>query len=194
MTPVNTDQIKQGINIVDVISQHVNLRKAGKDHIGLCPFHTEKTPSFTVSESKQFFYCFGCGAGGDVLDFVMKTNGLDFLHALKFFGVDVDVAVPETQVRRQKQRRRQEQRKRERDQKAYQEYNRWVTRYANWLKDIILTCDLLLDTLPTAQIFEIGNVFNRLSIWKYHQQIIDSGDEDVIFQLYTDQSSRIFAR
>ncbi len=58
------DELLQRVNIIDVISQHVKLRKAGKDYMGLCPFHKEKTPSFTVSVEKQIFYCFGCREGG----------------------------------------------------------------------------------------------------------------------------------
>ena len=71
-------EIKQAAEIVDIVSEAVLLKKAGKNFIGLCPFHTEKTPSFTVSPDKQIFYCFGCGAGGNVFSFLMKQEGLSF--------------------------------------------------------------------------------------------------------------------
>ncbi len=72
------DEIKSRCNIVDVIGRTVNLKKTGSNHKGLCPFHSEKTPSFVVSEDKQIFTCFGCGATGDVIEFVKKLNNLDF--------------------------------------------------------------------------------------------------------------------
>ena len=71
-------EIKHAAEIVDIVSEAVLLKKAGKNFIGLCPFHTEKTPSFTVSPDKQIFYCFGCGAGGNVFSFLMKQEGLSF--------------------------------------------------------------------------------------------------------------------
>ena len=63
------DEVRNSVDIVDVISQYVSLEKKGKDYLGLCPFHQEKTPSFTVNEGKQFFKCFGCGKGGNVFKF-----------------------------------------------------------------------------------------------------------------------------
>lgn len=72
------DEIKSRCNIVDVIGRTVNLKKTGSNHKGLCPFHSEKTPSFVVSEDKQIFTCFGCGATGDVIEFVKRLNNLDF--------------------------------------------------------------------------------------------------------------------
>ncbi len=66
------------INIVDIISQHVKLRRTGKNFTGLCPFHKEKTPSFTVSIEKQIYYCFGCHEGGNAINFLMKYENLSF--------------------------------------------------------------------------------------------------------------------
>ena len=67
-------EIRNAVDIVDVISEVVLLKKAGKNFVGLCPFHTEKTPSFTVSSEKQIFYCFGCGFGGNLYRFLMKGS------------------------------------------------------------------------------------------------------------------------
>lgn len=75
------EEIKQRNDIVDVISDYVALKRSGNRFLGLCPFHQEKTPSFTVSREKQLFHCFGCGAGGDVFEFVMRHDGLDFVQA-----------------------------------------------------------------------------------------------------------------
>jgi len=87
------DELLQRVNIIDVISQHVKLRKAGKDYMGLCPFHKEKTPSFTVSIEKQIFYCFGCREGGNAVNFIMKYENLTFLEALEHLGRQYGIEV-----------------------------------------------------------------------------------------------------
>ncbi|MBC2710844.1 MAG: DNA primase [Desulfosarcina sp.] len=85
--------IKNASDIVDIISEIVSLRRAGRNFLGLCPFHAEKTPSFTVSPDKQIFYCFGCGAGGNVFSFLMKHGGLSFPEAARAlagrYGIDL---------------------------------------------------------------------------------------------------------
>ena len=89
------DEILSRTNIVDVVHPCVpTLKKSGKNYHALCPFHDEKTPSFTVAEHKQMYYCFGCGAGGSALDFVINYENLGFVDAVKKLaancGVDVD--------------------------------------------------------------------------------------------------------
>ena len=74
--------IRDRISIVEVISAYVNLKRAGRNHVGLCPFHGEKTPSFTVSEERGLYHCFGCGESGTVFTFVMKVERLEFLDAV----------------------------------------------------------------------------------------------------------------
>ena len=85
------EYVKTAHNIVDVIGRYVALKKNGKNYSGLCPFHSEKTPSFTVSESKQFYHCFGCGSSGDVIKFVQEYSGVDFVEAYKELGGEVDL-------------------------------------------------------------------------------------------------------
>lgn len=80
------EKIKERLDIVELVGEYVYLKKSGSNHLGLCPFHGEKTPSFTVSESKQIFHCFGCGTGGDAITFVMKRENLDFIEAMKFLA------------------------------------------------------------------------------------------------------------
>ncbi|NCQ29801.1 MAG: hypothetical protein GW802_20640, partial [Armatimonadetes bacterium] len=77
------EEIRQRNDIVEVISDYVALKRAGSEFQGLCPFHKEKTPSFTVSREKQVFHCFGCNVGGDVFDFIMRHDALDFVQAAR---------------------------------------------------------------------------------------------------------------
>jgi len=87
---IDLDQLKARNNIVDVINSLVPLKKAGKNYQAYCPFHNEKSPSFTVNEQKQFFHCFGCGASGDVVGFVQDFYNVDFLEASKILGGEHD--------------------------------------------------------------------------------------------------------
>ena len=95
MIPTSTvERIISAADIVDVIGSRIELKKAGKNWSACCPFHQEKTPSFTVSEQKQFFICFGCGAGGDVAKFLMDYERLNFVEAIeslsKITGIPID--------------------------------------------------------------------------------------------------------
>lgn len=89
------DEVRNSVDIVDVISQYVSLEKKGKDYLGLCPFHQEKTPSFTVSEGKQFFKCFGCGKGGNVFKFLMYQDHLTFPESVKKVAELAHLQMPE---------------------------------------------------------------------------------------------------
>lgn len=86
-------EIKDRIDIVDLISEYVNLKKAGQNWKGLCPFHTEKTPSFTVSPAKQIFHCFGCGTGGDIFTFLIRYETLTFPEALNILAKKAGVTL-----------------------------------------------------------------------------------------------------
>ncbi len=91
-----TDEIRRRVGILEVVSSHVTLRRAGKSYKGLCPFHSEKTPSFTVDPEKGFFYCFGCHAGGDVFDFVMRIGSVSFSEARKELAERAGVVLEHT--------------------------------------------------------------------------------------------------
>ena len=82
-------------DIIDYVSQYVQLKKSGRDYSGLCPFHSEKTPSFHVSQDKQLFHCFGCGASGNLVQFVMRTENLDFVDALHVLADRAGIEIPE---------------------------------------------------------------------------------------------------
>lgn len=86
--------IKNATDIVGVISEFVLLKKQGLNYIGLCPFHSEKTPSFTVSQEKQIFHCFGCGNGGDAFSFLMKHEGFSFPEAARYLGQRCGIEIP----------------------------------------------------------------------------------------------------
>jgi len=83
------------VDIVDVVGRYVPLKKGGANFMGLCPFHNEKSPSFTVSPTKQFYHCFGCGAHGTSIGFLMEYSGLGFVDAVKDLAQNVGLAVPE---------------------------------------------------------------------------------------------------
>lgn len=89
------EEIRMKNDIVDVISGYVKLQKKGSSYFGLCPFHNEKSPSFSVSPGKQMYYCFGCGAGGNVFTFVMEYENFTFMEALKFLADRAGVRLPE---------------------------------------------------------------------------------------------------
>jgi len=88
------DQIRTSVNIVDVVGQYVQLKKQGKNFFGLCPFHEEKTASFSVSESKQIFHCFSCGRGGNVFKFLMEINNIEFPAAIHQVADLANVEIP----------------------------------------------------------------------------------------------------
>lgn len=95
------EEIKVKNDIVDVISSYVSLRRRGRNLVGLCPFHSEKTPSFNVYPLSSSFYCFGCGCGGDIITFVEKIENLDYLEAVKFLAQRAGVKMPESSQRDQ---------------------------------------------------------------------------------------------
>ncbi|WP_100372404.1 DNA primase [Bacillus sp. FJAT-45037] len=93
------EQIRQQTDIVEVISDYVQLKKQGRQYTGLCPFHGEKTPSFSVSQEKQLYHCFGCGAGGNVFSFLMEHEGYSFVDAAKHLANQVNIDLPEIEQR-----------------------------------------------------------------------------------------------
>jgi len=101
-------EIKHAADIVEVVSESVLLKKTGKSYVGLCPFHSEKTPSFTVSPQKQIFYCFGCAAGGNVFSFIMKRDGISFPEAARILSKQYGINVPVQTMSKDQKRVRSE--------------------------------------------------------------------------------------
>ncbi|UKV13699.1 CHC2 zinc finger domain-containing protein [Thalassospiraceae bacterium SW-3-3] len=88
------DDLRARVGLADIVGTSVKLIKRGREYSGLCPFHSEKSPSFTVNEQKGFYHCFGCGAHGDVISFVMNTRGLTFVEAVEVLANQVGMDVP----------------------------------------------------------------------------------------------------
>ena len=97
------EEVRVKNDIVDVISQYVKLQRKGSSYFGLCPFHNEKTPSFSVSPAKQMYYCFGCGAGGNVFTFIMEYENFSFGETLKFLADRVGVELPQIEYSKEAQ-------------------------------------------------------------------------------------------
>ena len=107
-SPQFLDELRARAGLADVIARRVKLTRRGREHVGLCPFHKEKTPSFTVNEEKGFYHCFGCQEHGSVIDFVMKTEGLPFPEAVERLAVAAGMEVPaDSPEERERARRRQ---------------------------------------------------------------------------------------
>jgi DNA primase len=97
-------KIKDSNDIVDIVSEKVRLKRAGKYYTGLCPFHNEKSPSFTVTPDRQIYKCFGCGEGGNVITFIMKTKNFDFFEAVKFLGERANIQIEADNLKAAKQK------------------------------------------------------------------------------------------
>jgi len=87
------NELKLNADIYNLISSYVNLKKSGKNFMGLCPFHKEKTPSFIVDTNTQLYHCFGCGEGGDVISFIMKAENLSFIEAVELLAKKVNYSL-----------------------------------------------------------------------------------------------------
>jgi len=107
ITPETIQQITSRIDIIEVIGEFVKLKKRGANYLGNCPFHNEKTPSFTVSPSKEIYKCFGCGKSGSTIGFIMEHEKLGYVEALKWLAAKYNVAVEETEVSPEYQQQRQ---------------------------------------------------------------------------------------
>ena len=99
------EEVRQKNDIVDVLSGYVKLQKKGSSYFGLCPFHNEKSPSFSVSRQKQMYYCFGCGAGGNVFTFLMEYENYSFPEAVKVLADRAGVDLPEIEYSKEARER-----------------------------------------------------------------------------------------
>lgn len=98
ISPQTIEQIKNRIDIIDVVGEYVKLKKRGANYLGLCPFHNEKTPSFTVSPAKELYKCFGCGKSGNTITFLMEHDKLSYVEALKWLATRYNIEIEETET------------------------------------------------------------------------------------------------
>lgn len=105
------NRVRDSVDIVELVSGYMSLKKTGKNHVGLCPFHAEKTPSFNVNPDKQIFHCFGCGAGGDVFKFVELQEGLNFPEAVKSLASRAGITLPADSASRREDKKTEDDRK-----------------------------------------------------------------------------------
>lgn len=122
------EEVRTRTDIVEVVSEYVSIQRKGKNYLGLCPFHSEKTPSFTVTPDKQMFYCFGCHVGGNVFSFVMKKENWSFIESVQNLALRTGMALPEKELTSQE---RDEQRRRLR----WEEIHEWA---ASYFHDVLL--------------------------------------------------------
>lgn len=106
-TPAFLDEVLARTDIVELIARHIELKKAGSNMMGLCPFHHEKTPSFSVSPDKQLYYCFGCGKGGGAFQFLTEHDGYSFPEAVEYLAEKAGMEVPKSDARPEDEQRRQ---------------------------------------------------------------------------------------
>ncbi len=102
------NEVRERTDIVELISQYVSLKRSGANHMGLCPFHSEKSPSFSVNAARQFFHCFGCGVGGDVFSFLMKVEGLAFPDAVRRLAAQHGIELEERTLSPEEEQRQQQ--------------------------------------------------------------------------------------
>ena len=98
ISPASIQQILSRIDIIEIIGSFIKLRKRGTNYLGLCPFHNEKTPSFTVSPAKEIYKCFGCGKSGNTISFLMESEKYSYVEALRWLAAKYNVAIEETEV------------------------------------------------------------------------------------------------
>ncbi|KHE72848.1 DNA primase [Halobacillus sp. BBL2006] len=150
------DEIRRSTDIVDVIGEYVDLKKQGRNYFGLCPFHGESTPSFSVSADKQIFHCFGCGKGGNVYTFLMEMEGFSFIQAVKQLAEQTDIELPEQMTQEEPSQHSEE-------SQSILEAHQWLTKLYHHLlrnsKDGKSAYQYLIDrgfTEDTIKKYQIG--------------------------------------
>lgn len=167
-------EIKKLDLLAIIQTEGIELRQRGKNFIGLCPFHQEKTASFSVNTERQRFKCFGCGVSGDVIDLIRQLKGLSFRDSLKYLGItggDSFRPCPQ-EVRRIE---------------LVKKFNLWCENYSKYLCEILRLCNQVDALFKSPDCFELnglpGAYFLR-DIYQYHLSILDGKDDAMKFKLY----------
>ncbi len=169
------EEIKYRNRIDDVIGSYVNLKRAGSNYQGLCPFHSEKTPSFTVFPGTETFHCFGCGAGGDVISFVMRAENLEYPGAVEFLAKRAGLAMPDTGEKENENEKRT--RFYEMNREAARFFNQMLhTQEAQPARDYLAKRGL---TAAAVKRFGLGYAPDRFDALRNHMHSLGYADEEM---------------
>jgi DNA primase len=161
--------------LVVVETEGIELRQRGKYLWALCPLHSEKTASFAVNPEKQRFKCFGCGASGDVVDFVMKSKGLSFRDAVKYLDISSDDVRQKPSPLELKRR------------EVVKKFRRWIQLYRRAICELLRLAnriDLQVTTPEGLELSGIGKMHLKKFIYEYHLDILNGGCDEAKFKLY----------
>jgi len=167
---------KDHIELTSVVEDaNVELKRSGTRHVGFCPFHAEKTPSFFVFDDNHF-KCFGCGEHGDVIDFVQKLYGLSFQDTLKHLGIEQSRITPEIKRDIERQKRRAE---------LIKQFRDWEQDYCTYISDLWhKTKRMMMIGIPPEDLELYAPLLNMLPVWEYHREILIHGTDEQKFLLY----------
>lgn len=174
-------ELKRNVELVSVVeAAGIELKRSGTRHCGLCPFHSEQTPSFYIFQDNHY-KCFGCGAHGDAIDFVQKMYGLSFQDALKHLGIHEGRITP--QVRRDIQQRRHK-------TELVKQFKDWISHYTAHTGSLIIETERLMSNdIPPGDIDLYAPLLHMLPVCHYHLSILVDGDDKEKFELYKDREA-----
>jgi DNA primase len=163
----SVDRVKQAADIVEVISAHTDLRRQGARYVGLCPFHDERTPSFSVEPQEKLYHCFGCGVGGDVIKFVEEKDGLNFAEAVELladrYGVELEREQEDPRAEAKRQRRRRLEQLLERASAFYASYL-WESEEAGKARDYLAQRGLREEVLRAFGVGYAPSAWDKLLV------------------------------
>ena len=157
----------------------VELRQSGNRHLGLCPIHREKTPSFFVFPNNRW-RCFGCNEGGDAVDFTQKVYGLDFKGALEHLGINQGPLTADVRRRIRERKRRTE---------LVQRFRKWEVRYSGYLGRMIVETERLMSGITLEDLDLYAPLIDGLPVWEYHLEILTTGTDTVKYRLYKEATN-----
>jgi DNA primase len=167
ISPDSVERVKQAADIVEVVSAHTDLRRQGARYVGLCPFHDERTPSFSVEPTEKLYHCFGCGVGGDVIKFVEEKDGLNFAEAVELladrYGVELEREQEDPRAEAKRQRRRRLEELLDRAASFYSSYL-WESEEAGKARDYLAGRGLREEVLRTFGVGYAPSAWDKLLV------------------------------
>ncbi len=167
ISPDSVERVKQAADIVEVVSAHTDLRRQGARYVGLCPFHDERTPSFSVEPTEKLYHCFGCGVGGDVIKFVEEKDGLNFAEAVELladrYGVELEREQEDPRAEAKRQRRRRLEELLDRAAAFYSSYL-WESEEAGKARDYLAGRGLREEVLRTFGVGYAPSAWDKLLV------------------------------